>query len=42
LELFRALGDAFGIEAETQFQDVVSGGTAKTGDRLVIADVDRF
>jgi DNA-directed RNA polymerase subunit RPC12/RpoP len=41
-ELYKAVGDLGGIEGEVQFREQLKVDKAKTGDRLAVADVDRF
>jgi hypothetical protein len=41
-EMFRAVGARLGLEAELQLSQVTETLEAETGDRLAIADVDRF
>jgi predicted RNA-binding Zn-ribbon protein involved in translation (DUF1610 family) len=41
-ELYKAIGDIGGIEGEVGFREQLKTDKAMTGDRLTVADVDRF
>ena len=41
-ELYRAIGDQWGLEGEVGFREKLKHDKALTGDRLAVADVDRF
>jgi hypothetical protein len=42
-EMYKAVGDLWGIEGEVGFREKVkTGRDAETGNRLAVADVDRF
>jgi hypothetical protein len=39
---YKTIGDQFGLEGEVGFREKLKNDKAQTGDRLTVADVDRF